>query len=137
LTGAHDQELAGRKRGGMLLQYHVEVLDLGLQASSGEPKEDYAGVEQSLAENQLSEIPVRDQQDPLLLPRNGENILIAETGRVVAGNDRNIMAEVAEVVNQPEVGTLIKQELHAGAGSETAPFGGLGETSSPVTIALA
>jgi hypothetical protein len=137
LTGAHDQELAGRERGGIILQHHLKVFDLGLQGSSGEPKENYAGVRQSLVENQFSEIPVRDQQDPLLLPRNGENIFIAETGRVVAGNGRNIMAEVPEVVNQPEVGALIKQELHAGAGSGTAPFGGLGETSSPVTIALA
>jgi hypothetical protein len=46
-------------------------------------------------------------------------------------------AEVAEVVYQPEVGTLVKQECHTGAGSETDPFGGFGENSSPVTIALA
>jgi hypothetical protein len=73
----------------------------------------------------------------MLLPRNDENIFITETGRVVARDGRNIVAEVAKAVNQPEVGTLIKQELHAGAGSETTPFGGLGETSSPVTIAVA
>jgi hypothetical protein len=47
------------------------------------------------------------------------------------------VAELAKVSNKPEVGALVEQEFHMGAASEVTPFGGFGETSSPVTIALA
>ena len=56
--------------------------------------------------------------------------------RVVAGDCRNVVAKVAKVDNQAKIGALIKQKLHKGM-SEAAPLGGFGETSSPVTIALA
>jgi hypothetical protein len=47
------------------------------------------------------------------------------------------MAKLTKVGNQPEVGALVEEELHTGVASDRAPFGGFGETSSPVTIAFA
>jgi hypothetical protein len=47
------------------------------------------------------------------------------------------MAEISKVDNEAKVSALIKQELHTSGASERAPFGGFGETSSPVTIASA
>jgi hypothetical protein len=47
------------------------------------------------------------------------------------------MAKLAKMGNQPEIGALVEQEFHAGVASDRAPFGGFGETSSPVTIAFA
>jgi hypothetical protein len=119
------------------LQRGPEVFDLGLQGRSGKPKEDDAGVAEPLTKNQLAEIPVGDQQNSLPFPGKGKDILIGKTGRVIAGNARNIMTEAAKVGDQPEIGALVEQEFHTGAASEAAPFGGFGETSSPVTIALA
>jgi hypothetical protein len=47
------------------------------------------------------------------------------------------VAEISKVVDKAEIGALVKQELHTSGASERAPLGGFGETSSPVTIALA
>jgi hypothetical protein len=47
------------------------------------------------------------------------------------------MAEVAKVGDQSKVGALIEEEFHTSGASERTPFGGFGETSSPVTIAFA
>jgi hypothetical protein len=47
------------------------------------------------------------------------------------------VTELAERGDEAEVGALVEQEPHRGGASEATPFGGLGETSSPVTIAFA
>ena len=70
-------------------------------------------------------------------PGSGKNLFISETVRVVPGDSCNIVTELAKMGDQPEVSTLIEQELHRGVASETIPFGGFGETASPVTIAFA
>jgi hypothetical protein len=44
LVGAYNQEFALGKLVSMLLQHGVELLDLGLQRSAWQPKEDDAGV---------------------------------------------------------------------------------------------
>jgi hypothetical protein len=112
------------------------MLDLGLQLGSRKPEEHDAGVDESLVEDQLAEIAVSHHQHPTLCPGDGQDILIGKTMRIVARDDLNVMAELAKVGNQPEVGALVEQESHKAA-SERAPFGGFGETSSPVTIAFA
>ena len=56
---------------------------------------------------------------------------------MIARDGRNVVAEGLKVGNEPEVSTLIEQEFHTSGASERAPLGGFGETSSPVTIALA
>jgi hypothetical protein len=57
--------------------------------------------------------------------------------RVVAGDGGHVMAELAKRGDEAEVGALVEQEPHRGGASEATPLGGLGETSSPVTIAFA
>jgi hypothetical protein len=47
------------------------------------------------------------------------------------------VAELTQMRNEAEVSALVEEEFHTGVASETARFGGFGETSSPVTIALA
>jgi hypothetical protein len=47
------------------------------------------------------------------------------------------VAEASKVVDKAKVGALIKQEFHTSGASDRAPLGGFGETSSPVTMALA
>jgi hypothetical protein len=44
------------------------------------------------------------------------------------------MAKLTKVGNQSEVSALVEEEFHR-ATSERTPFGGFGETSSPVTMA--
>jgi hypothetical protein len=70
----------------VFLQYGVEVFDLGLQGGSRQPEEQNASVAKPPVENQFSEIAVGNQQNPLLSPRDGEDVLISQTGRVVAGD---------------------------------------------------
>ena len=86
--------------------------------------------------DQLAEIPVSNDQNPRLLPGNGQDILISKTRRILARDGHNIMAEVAKVRNKAKVGALIKEEFYR-AVSERIPFGGFGETSLPVTMAWA
>ena len=90
-----------------------------------------------LMEDQLPEIAVSNQQNALLSPGDGKNLLISEAVRVIPGDSCNIMATLTKMSDQPEIGTLVEQEFHREVASETAPFGGFGETSSPVTIAVA
>ena len=137
MAGAHHQEFAGGKLPGMFLEYRIEVVDLDLQVRSGKPEEHDAGVGEALVEDQLAEIAVGNQQNPLLLPGDRQDILISQAMRVIARDGRNIVAETAKVGNQSKVSTLVEQEFHTSGASEAALFGGFGDTSSPVTIAFA
>ena len=56
---------------------------------------------------------------------------------MVLGDSRDVVAEVAKMRDEAEVSALVEEEFHTGVASETALFGGFGETSSPVTIAFA
>jgi len=137
LAGAYDQEFAASKLVSVLLQHGIELFDLGLQRSAWEPKEDDAGMGEALVEDQLAEIAIGNDKDALLSASNSKNILIGKAMRVIAGDGRDVVAELLEVGYQPKIGALVEQKLHKGAASETAPFGGFGETSSPTTIAFA
>jgi hypothetical protein len=57
--------------------------------------------------------------------------------RVIARDGRNFVAEVSKVVDKAKISALIEKEFHTSGALERAPLGGFGETSSPVTIALA
>jgi len=133
----HNDELAGRQIIRMVLQYLIQMLNFGLQLGPRKPEEQHTGVGKALVEDQLAEIAVGNDENTLLLPGNRQDILIRKTMRVVARNGRNIVVEASKVVDEAKIGALIKQEFHTRGASEAAPFGGFGETSSPVTIALA
>ena len=91
----------------------------------------------SLIEDQLAEIAIGNDEDPLLLTGNRQDILIGKTMRVIARDSGNVMAEASKVWDQSKVSALIKEEFHTSGASERAPLGGFGVTSSPMTIALA
>jgi hypothetical protein len=133
----HNDEFTGGKLVTMLLQRFIQMFALGLQLGPGKPEEQDAGVSKPLMENQLAEIAVGNDQNPLLLAGDRQDILIGKTGRVVSRDGWNVMAEVAKVGDQSKVGALVEQEFHTSGASVRAPLGGFGETSSPVTIAFA
>jgi hypothetical protein len=137
LTGGDDQELTARKLIGVFLQHGIEVFDLGLGVCSWKAKENDTGVGESLMEDQLTEVAIGNKQNALLVAGDRKDILIGKTRRVLTRDSRNVMAKLTKVGNQPEVGALVEEELHTGVASDRAPFGGFGETSSPVTIAFA
>ena len=137
LARGHDDELAARKLVSVFLQHGVEVFDFVVQVGAGQSKENNPGVQESLVEDQLAEIPIGNKQNALLVPGDCKDILINKTMRVLARDGRNVMAKLTKVGNQPEIGALVEQESHTGVASDRAPFGGFGETSSPVTIAFA
>jgi hypothetical protein len=93
-------------------------------------------VGEALVEDQLSEVAVGHHQDPPLVACDGQNLLVSEAVRVLAGDGRYVVAEPAQRGNEAKVGALVEQEPHRGGASEALSFG-LGETSSPVTIAFA
>lgn len=61
----------------------IKVFDLGLKTGTWESKEDDAGVRQFLLENELAEISVSDNEDPLLLPSDCKDVLVGKAVRVV------------------------------------------------------
>jgi hypothetical protein len=60
------------------------VFNLGVQVSSRKPKEDDAGVSESLVKDQLAEIAVGYHQNPLLCPGDRQDGFIGKTRRIVA-----------------------------------------------------
>ena len=137
LAGAHDQELAPHKLVSMLLQHGIEVFDLRLQRSAREAEEDDAGVGEALVEDQLAEVAIRNYQNTPLVASDREDILVSETMGMVLGNGGDVMAKLAKMHNETKISALVEEEFHMGVASDRTPFGGLGETSSPVTIAFA
>jgi hypothetical protein len=87
-------------------------------------------------EDKLTEIAVDDDQNPSLFPGDFKDVFIGKTRRIVTRDNVNVMSKLTKVRNKPEVGALVEQEFHRAA-SERTPFGGFGETSSPVTSACA
>src|SRR5918999_1476131 len=87
-------------------------------------------------EDKLAEIAVGDDQNPSLFPSDFKDVFIGKTWGIVTRDDMNVMSELAKVRNKSEVGALVEQEFHRAA-SARPPFGGFGETSSPVTISFA
>jgi hypothetical protein len=132
----HHEKRTVLKRFSMFIQHPIELFDFGWQGSAWKPKEDNAGVGKAVLENQLAEIAVCHNENPLLVQGNGKHIFIGKPVGVVARDRGNVMAKRPKVSHQSEVRALVKQKIHRAA-SDRVPFGGLGETSSPVTIALA
>jgi hypothetical protein len=60
----------------VILQHGIEVFNFGLKAGSGKPKENDAGMEESLMKDQLTEVAVRDQQNALLVSSDCQDIRI-------------------------------------------------------------
>jgi hypothetical protein len=132
----HDQKLTALKLLSVVGKRRSQLFDFGLQARPGKAKENDAGVGNSLVKDKLTEIAVGNHQNQSLFPGDCQDILIGKTRRIIAGDDMNVMTELAKVGNQSEVSALIEKEFHRAA-LERAPFGGFGETSSPVTISFA
>jgi hypothetical protein len=137
LAGGHDQELAPGKRLGVALQHGCEAVELGGQRRSRQPEEQDASMREILVEDQLAEVPVGNHQNTLLGPGNGQDILVSQAVRVIPGDGSYVVTMALQVVNEAKVSALIEQEPHTGVASAVRPFGGFGETSSPVTIAFA
>ena len=90
-----------------------------------------------MVEDKLAEIAVFcDDQDSSLFPGDFKDVFIGKTGRIVTRDGLNVMSKLTKVRNKSEVGALVEQEFHRAA-SARPPFGGFGETSSPVTISFA
>ena len=137
LTRSDDQKLTAGELVSVIFEGGIEVIDLGLKIGTGKPEKQNARVRVTLVKDQLAKIPIGNDENASLLPGKREDVLIRKAMRVVAGDGRNVMTEKAQVGDEAKVGALIEQEFHRGVAFETAPLGGLGETSSPATAALA
>ena len=89
-----------------------------------------------LVKDQLTEIPISNDEHTRLFPCDGQDILIGKTRRIMTRDGLNIMATLTQGRNQSKVSALVEEEFHRAA-SERTPFGGFGETSLPVTISFA
>jgi hypothetical protein len=65
-------------------------------------------VGEALLKDESTEIAVGNDQNPLLLPGDGQHILIGKTVWVVTGDGLNIMSECLQVRNQSEISALVK-----------------------------
>ena len=135
-AGGHDQECFPLKVFCVFRKHSSEVVNLGLQRSSWQPEEDDPLMGELLVKDQLAKIPVSNNQNPLLFPRDSQNVIIGKAMQIIAGDRNDIMFEFRKVGNESKVSALVEEEFHRAA-SERTPFSGFGETSSPVTSAWA
>jgi hypothetical protein len=135
-AGGHDQEISSLKVLCVFCKHSIEVIDFGLQGSSWQPKEYDAFMGAFLVKDQLTEIAVSDNQNPLLFPCDCQGILIGKTMRIIAGDSNDVMFALLKVGNESKVSALVEEEFHRTT-SERTPLGGFGETSLPVTISFA
>jgi hypothetical protein len=75
---------AGPQLVSVFLQRFIEVFGLRLQLGPGHPKKQHARVCKALIENQLSEIAIGNDEDPLLLTGNRQDVLIRKAVRVIS-----------------------------------------------------
>jgi hypothetical protein len=108
LAGGRDNELTPVKFVRVFLKHGIEMLDFGLQVSTREPKENDALMNKPLVKNQLAEVAVGNEQNALLAPGDCQDIFISKTMGIIAGDGRNVMAKLAKVDNQPEIGALVE-----------------------------
>ena len=99
----HNEEFSGRQLVSVILQCLIQMLDLGLQLGPGKPEKQDAGLRHSLIEDQLAEIAVGNDQDPLLSPGNRQDVLIRKAMRVIPGDGCNVVAEGSKVVDKAEL----------------------------------
>jgi hypothetical protein len=135
-AGTHHDECAAFQLLRVFFQNPVELCDFGFQGSAWKPKEYDACESEALLENQLAKIPVCNKENPLRFPGDCKHVFIGKTRGIIAGDSGNVMSKLVQVGNQSKVSALVEQKFHRAA-SDRVPFGGLGETSSPVTIAFA
>jgi hypothetical protein len=135
-AGTDHHKCTSLKRLSVFSEHPVELCDFGWQGSAWKPKEDDASVGKTLLKDELAEIAVCNNENPLLVSGNGKHIFIGKPVRIVARDGANVMSKRLQVRDESEVSALVKEECHRVALGRV-PLGGLGETSSPVTIALA
>ena len=63
---------------------------------------------EALLKDEFTEVAVGNDQHPLLLPGNGQDIRIGKTVGVLTGDGLNVMSERLQVGNQSEISTLVK-----------------------------
>lgn len=107
LAWGHHQEFAELKIVGVLAEYGIEVFDLGLESGSRKPKENDAGVWQLLLEDQLAEIAVGNDQNAVLFPGDCEDVLVGETVGKIPRDCLNVMSEILQVRDKPEISALV------------------------------
>ena len=78
-AGGYHQKRAALEFLSVFIEHPVELFDLSLQGSAWKPKEQDAGVGEVLLEDELPEITVGNDQNPLLGPGDCQDILIGKT----------------------------------------------------------
>jgi hypothetical protein len=104
----HNDKLAGRQLVRVFLQRLIQVLSLGLQLGPRKPEKQDARVRKPLVKDQLSEIAVSNDEDPLLLSGNRQDVLIRQTMRVISGDGRNVVAKASKMVDKASTHDLLK-----------------------------
>ena len=92
----------------MFTKYPIKLVDLGLQRGAGKPEEDDAGVGEALLVDQLAKISVGNEENPLRLPGDCQDIFIGKAMWVIPRDGLNVMSERLQVGNQSEVSALVE-----------------------------
>ena len=67
---------------------------------------------EALLEYKLTEIQIRNNEYSLLPSGNIQNVSVGHAVRVVPRNRRHVVAKIANMGDEPEVGALVEQKLH-------------------------
>ena len=113
----------GRVRGEEGLERPDLLLSRGVE---GEAEEDDAGVGAASADDELAEVLVVGNQDPLLGSGEREHLLVGQSGGVVAADPGGVVAALGEERGDPRLGALVEQKPHSPGRRPAATFSVLG-----------
>ena len=121
----------------MVAEQRLYAEDPGGEIGVAELKEDDARVRQPTAEDQLDEVLVLGEEDASVRVREGEDLGIRQTGRVMPAHADGVVAQCLEIGDEPGADILIEQEPHACAARAGASGFGVGGGCWPATAACA
>ena len=75
--GTDHHKCTSLKRLSVFIQRPVDLFNFGWQGSAWQPKKDDPGVGKALLEDELAEVAVCNDENPLLVSGNGKHIFIA------------------------------------------------------------
>jgi hypothetical protein len=96
VAGSTTTNFAAANSSGMFPRCLIQVLDLHLQLGIRKPEEQNPSVSKALMEDQLFEIAISNDENPLLAQCNSEDVIIRKTKRVIARDRGHVGAEASK-----------------------------------------
>ena len=95
---------------GIVSKNIVDAGEPNRQGCCVQPQENHAHVRVSVAHDQITKVPViSDENSPLGVGKR-QNLVVSQSGSIVARDRRRIESKRAEMVRYPRIATLVNQK---------------------------